>query len=118
MRCPPIRVRRGDGGPRRGALDRAGVEVELGTRRRGRSTNSGSGVETADADSTSLPLFLDFDIPGDSYLALGLSKSCSLHRLILYWQRGATEGRYMQLLNRSDHILRLWMERERLRQAD
>jgi hypothetical protein len=33
-------------------------------------------------------------------------------------QRAATEGRSMQLLNRSDHILRLWMERERLRQDD
>ncbi len=27
-------------------------------------------------------------------------------------------GRYMQMLNRSDHVLRLWMERERLRRDD
>jgi len=30
----------------------------------------------------------------------------------------AAEGQYMQMLNRSDHVLRLWMERERLRRDD
>ena len=32
--------------------------------------------------------------------------------------RAAAQGRYMKMLNRSDHILRLWMERERLRRRD
>ena len=32
--------------------------------------------------------------------------------------QAAARGRYMQMLNRSDHILRLWMERERLTRRD
>ena len=32
--------------------------------------------------------------------------------------RRAAEGRYLQMLNRSDHILGLWMERERLRREN
>ena len=46
------------------------------------------------------------------------AEGTALNHCVVSYSDQCADGRYMQLLNRSDHILRLWMERERLRQDD